>query len=163
MLRILLSVAAPLAACTPSPHNVAMPSPSPVSAPPVQSSSTSRPPGDASGDASAAATPSAPGIAHPARPAAALTPGAASENAKPDPLADSPVAALGRRILSTAFVRVGPGGHLTVELHDGRVLVLRDVTMRPTDYCGVQVAGESANARYCGGYADVVAARPGGA
>jgi hypothetical protein len=65
----------------------------------------------------------------------------------------------GRRILSTAFVRVGPDGHLTVELRNGRVLVLRDVVMRPKDYCGVQVPG----GRYCGGYAEVAAARPGGA
>jgi hypothetical protein len=72
------------------------------------------------------------------------------------------VEAQGRRILSTAFVRVGPDGHLTVELRDGRVLVLRDVAMRPRDYCGVQAPGDQAHARYCGGYAEVVAARPGG-
>jgi hypothetical protein len=64
--------------------------------------------------------------------------------------------------LSTAFVMVGPGGHLTVELSDGRAVVLRDVVMRPRDYCGVQVLGGSAGARYCGGYGDVAAARPGG-
>lgn len=74
---------------------------------------------------------------------------------------DSPAEARGRRILSTAFVRVGADGQLTVELHDGRVLVLRDVVMRPRDYCGVQVAGDPARARYCGGYAEVAAARPG--
>lgn len=73
--------------------------------------------------------------------------------------ADSPAAALGRRTLSTAFVRVGPDGHLTVDLQDGRALVLRDVVMRPKDYCGVQLSGK----RYCGGYAEVAAARPGGA
>lgn len=77
--------------------------------------------------------------------------------------ADSPAEAEGRRTLSTAFVRVGPDGHLTVELRDGRVLVLRDVVMRPKDYCGVQVLGGPAGARYCGGYAEVAAARPGGA
>jgi hypothetical protein len=64
--------------------------------------------------------------------------------------------------LSTAFVRVGPDGHLTVELRDGRVLVLRNVVMRPKDYCGAQVLGGKAGAKYCGGYADVAAARPGG-
>jgi hypothetical protein len=58
---------------------------------------------------------------------------------------------------------VGPDGHLTVELHNGRVLALRDVVMRPRDYCGVQIAGEPVRAKYCGGYADVAAARPGGA
>ena len=81
----------------------------------------------------------------------------------PGPLTDSPVEALGRRILSTAFVRVGPDGHLTVELRNGSVVVLRDVIMRPKDYCGLQVPGDRARARYCGGYAEVAAARPGGA
>jgi len=78
------------------------------------------------------------------------------------PLADSPTEARGRLILSTAFVRLDPGGHLTVELHDGRVLALRDVVMRARDYCGVQVGGDPARAKYCGGYAEVAAARPGG-
>jgi hypothetical protein len=57
---------------------------------------------------------------------------------------------------------VGPDGHLTVELRDGRAMVLRDVVMRPRDYCGVQVLGGLAGKRYCGGYGDVAAARPGG-
>ena len=64
--------------------------------------------------------------------------------------------------MSTAFVRVGPDGHLTVELRNGRAMVLRDVVMRPRDYCGVQVGG-SAGKKYCGGYGDIAAARPGGA
>jgi len=64
--------------------------------------------------------------------------------------------------LSTAFVMVGPDGHLTVELRSGRVLVLRDVVMRPKDYCGAQVLGGRPGTRYCGGYAEVAAARPGG-
>ena len=71
--------------------------------------------------------------------------------------------AAGRRTLSTAFVRVGPDRHLTVELRDGRVLVLRDVVMRPRDYCGAQVQGGSPGKRYCGLYADIATARPGGA
>lgn len=75
---------------------------------------------------------------------------------------DSPAEAQGRRILSTAFVRVGPDGHLTVERRDGQMLVLRDVVMRAGDYCGVRVSASSAKARYCGGYAEVVAAQPGG-
>jgi hypothetical protein len=85
----------------------------------------------------------------------------AASPAKPGPArrADSPVEAQGRRTLSTAFVMVGPDGHLTVERRDGRVMVLRDVVMRPRDYCGVQASG----GRYCGGYAEVAAARPGGA
>ena len=85
-----------------------------------------------------------------------------AEQSASGPATDSPAAAAGRRILSTAFVRVGPGSHLTVELHDGRVLVLRDVVMRPADYCGVQIR-DSARVKYCGGYAEVAAARPGGA
>lgn len=72
-----------------------------------------------------------------------------------------PAEGRGRRILSTAFVRLGPGEHLSVELRDGRALVLRDVVMRRKDYCGVQVSGGRAGARYCGGYAEVAAARPG--
>ena len=90
-------------------------------------------------------------------------PEAVAKNAAPGPLADSPAEARGRLILSTAFVRVGPDGHLTVELHNGHVLALRDVVMRPKDYCGVHVAGDRAAARYCGGYAEVAGARPGGA
>jgi len=92
-----------------------------------------------------------------------LTPVPAAENAASGPRADSPAEAQGRRTLSTAFVRLGPDGHLTVELRDGRAIVLRDVTMGPRDYCGVQVVGGSAGRRYCGGYGDVAAARPSGA
>lgn len=87
----------------------------------------------------------------------------AAEEPAPAPRADSPAEAQGRRTLSTAFVRVGPGEHLTVDLRDGRAMVLRDVVMRPRDYCGVQVLGASAGTRYCGGYGDIAAARPGGA
>jgi hypothetical protein len=68
----------------------------------------------------------------------------------------------GRRILSTTFVRVGPDGLLTVELRSGRALVLRDVTMRRKDYCGVQVLRGHAGAQYCGKYSEVAAAKPGG-
>jgi hypothetical protein len=57
---------------------------------------------------------------------------------------------------------VGPDGHLTVELRSGRTMVLRDVVMRPRDFCGVQVLGGSPGTRYCGGYGDIAAARPGG-
>ena len=86
-----------------------------------------------------------------------------AENPAPAPRADSPAEAQGRRTLSTAFVMIGPDGHLTVELRDGRAIVLRDVVMRPSDYCGVQVQGGPAGKKYCGGYGDVAAARPGGA
>jgi hypothetical protein len=65
--------------------------------------------------------------------------------------------------LSTAFVMVGPDGRLVVELRNGRVLVLRNVVMRRKDYCGVQVIGGKAGGQYCGGYAEVAAARPGAA
>lgn len=75
---------------------------------------------------------------------------------------DSPEEAQGRRILSTAFVRIGPDGHLTVELRDGHTLVLRDVVMRPRDYCGMRVASGTAPSKFCGEYADVGDARPGG-
>jgi hypothetical protein len=86
-----------------------------------------------------------------------------AENSAPASPADAPAEADGRRTLSTAFVRVGPDGHLTVELRSGSVIVLRDVVMRATDYCGVQVLPGPAGERYCGGYAEVAAARPGGA
>lgn len=90
-------------------------------------------------------------------------PASAAENPAPAARADSPAEAQGRRTLSAAFVMVGPDGHLTVELRNGRAMVLRDVVMRPRDFCGVQVLGGSAGKRYCGGYGDIAAARPGGA
>lgn len=76
--------------------------------------------------------------------------------------ADSPAEAQGRRILTTAFVRVGPDGYLAVDVRDGRTIVLRNVVMRPNDYCGTQARGATAGKTYCGGYSEVVAARPGG-
>src|SRR5215218_5680896 len=82
--------------------------------------------------------------------------------AAPARRADSPAEAEGRLTLSTAFVRLGPGEHLTIELRDGRTLALRDVVIRPHDYCGVHVRGGSAGKRYCGGFGEVAAARPGG-
>ena len=91
-----------------------------------------------------------------------LQPESDAKNLAPGRRPDSPAEAEGRRTLSTAFVRVGPDGHLTVELRDGRALVLRDVIMRPRDYCGVQIVGGSSGAKFCGGYAEVAAARPGG-
>lgn len=77
------------------------------------------------------------------------------------PLADTPAEAEGRRTLSTAFVRLGAGERLTVELRDGRTVVLRDVAMGPRDYCGVQVGEGAVGTRYCGGYGEIVAARTG--
>ena len=64
--------------------------------------------------------------------------------------------------MSTAFVMVGPDGHLTVELRNGRVLVLRNVVMHRKNYCGAQMRGGKAGAQYCGGYSEVAAAHPGG-
>ena len=115
------------------------------------------------GQGPAAPSPSGQGTGN--REQAAQGPIAEPVSAAADPaplLADSPSAAQGRRTFSTAFVMVGPDGHLTVELRDGRVLILRDVVMRPKDYCGVQVRGGPPGTRHCGGYADVAAARPGG-
>jgi hypothetical protein len=89
-------------------------------------------------------------------------PGPAAAKPASAPRADSPAEAEGRRTLSTAFIRMGPDGHLTVELHDGRAMVLGDVAMGPGEYCGVLVLGGPAGKRYCGGYGDVAAARPGG-
>ncbi len=89
--------------------------------------------------------------------------GAVTKNAAIDRVADSPEAAAGRRTLSTAFVRVGPDGHLTVELRNGRVLVLRDVVMRPNVFCGLQVLGGPVGVKYCEDYAQVASANPGGA
>lgn len=66
----------------------------------------------------------------------------------------------GRRIFSTAFVRMGPGGHLSVRHYDGRELVLRDVTMRAKVFCGRLVSGEAMGKIYCGNFADVAAAQP---
>lgn len=96
---------------------------------------------------------------------AALGPAAeavsAAENLLPRLPADSAAEAEGRRTLSTAFVMVGADGRLTVQLRDGRMFVLRDVSMRRKDYCGLRVSGD-AGSRYCGRYADVATARPGG-
>ena len=118
-----------------------MPSPSPAPGAATTSASKTRP------EALAGPTPQ---------------PVSAAENPAPAPPADSPAEAQGRRILSTAFVRVGPDGRLTVELRDGGVLVLRNVAMHRKNYCGTQMLGNRAGTEYCGKYAQVVAARPGG-
>jgi hypothetical protein len=131
---VVLSLALTLTACTPSPQKVTMTDPSNT----TQSS----------------------GARGPEQSAPGTIPPVAAPNA--EPLTNTPAEALGRRTLSTAFVRVGPDGHLTVELLDGRVIVLRDVIMGSKDYCGVQIAGNPPSTKYCGGYAEVAAARPGG-
>jgi hypothetical protein len=143
MLRLFLASAAALAACTPSPQENAMHSPSP------DAETTSH-----GGIASANRT------SRPNQAAQRPIPGVIPVTDHPlrGLPADSPLQAEGRRTLSAAFVRAGPDGHLTVELRDGRLLVLRNVAMRPKDFCGEQLPG----GKYCGGYADVAAARPGG-
>ena len=133
----LFLIALTLAACTPTPQKVAMPDPS-------NSAKGSTKPNPAQSVTEATPTETA------------------TKTTAPGPLTDTPAEALGRRTLSTAFVRVGPDGHLTVELLDGRVIVLRNVVMGPKDYCGVHVTGNTADTKYCGGYAEVAAARPGG-
>ena len=145
MLGILLMSAA-LDACTPSPQDTAMRSPSPV-------------PGtlaEGAGDTVSG---------RPGQAAQGPIPQPVSAVATPAPATRSepPAAALGRRTLSTAFVRLGPDGQLTVELRDGRVLVLRNVVMGPEHYSGIQLLAGSPGAKFRGAYVDVVAARPGGA
>ena len=92
----------------------------------------------------------------------AAQPVSAEENPAPATLADSAAEAQGRRTLSTAFVRAGPDGLLTVKLHDGRSLILRNLVMHRKKYCGIQMRGDQTRAEYCGGYAEVADARPGG-
>jgi hypothetical protein len=144
MPRLFPPCAAALVACTPSPQEAAMRHPDPL-------------PGTVAREASGTNMPGQGSAAQGPRP----EPVSAAANPVPAP-ADSPAEAEGRRTLSTAFVRMGAGEHLTVELRDGSTLVLRDVVMRRNDYCGVQVLGGSAGRRYCGGYGDIAAARPGG-
>ena len=185
MLRMLLPFSTALATCTPSPQDDVMRNSIPVPAIVARGSregtpgnqelaASARTGQDAGARGQAAQGPIpepvpvtgsfAPGSAPAPAPAPAL---AASAHPASGPglakLADSPVEALGRRILSTAFVRVGPDGHLTVELHDGQILVLREVVMRPKKYCGTQMVGGAPGGQYCGRYADVAAARPGAA
>jgi hypothetical protein len=98
--------------------------------------------------------------------AAKVGPGAqpvsAAENPLPPPAnTDSPADAQGRRILSTAFVRVGPDGLLTVSLRDGSSMVLRDVKMGAREYCGLSQSGGKPGTNFCGRYADVAEAKPG--
>jgi hypothetical protein len=148
MIRILLPALTTMAACTPSPQEVATPIFGPVSENTAQGSIEPIPNGQSPADPDAGDAARGP-IPEPV---------SAAGTALPMPTPQEQ----GRRIVSTAFVRVGPDGYLTVELRDGRVLVLRDVVMRNKVYCGKQVAGERSGAQFCGRYPDVSAARPGG-
>ena len=117
--------------------------------------------------AAAACTPSPQDSAMPSQTPGSADPGISSTVGAPQGAAktgvpDSPAEARGRRTLSTAFVQVGPDGYLTVALHGGQELVLRNVVMRAKDYCGVRAAGPTAGTTYCGGYANVASARAGG-
>ena len=154
MIRTLSSFAAVLAACAPSPQETAMRSRSPEAETTAGTSSRavveSGPSGNVSSPAGRAALgPSQEAVSAADNPVPAMPTGLSEE-------------AVGRRILSTAFVLVGPDGRLTVELRNGRVLVLRDVVMHRKNYCGVHVAGSEPGTRYCGQYSELAGARPGG-
>ncbi|MCW3796687.1 hypothetical protein OMW55_02550 [Sphingomonas sp. BN140010] len=142
MVRLLLPAAAALAACTAAPQNDAMTSPTSPSQAPASSAQ------EKSQRAGAAVAPS-------------QEPVSAAANPLPARQVDAAAAAEGRRALSTAFVRVGPDGLLTVEKRGGQVLTLRAVVMGPDSYCGIPAG--TAKGKYCGSYAEVAAARPGGA
>ena len=126
---------------------------------------------ETSADQARAATTRVPGVAAPgstervagdrAHAAGETVPERTAAAPAPVARADSADEARGRRTLSTAFVRVGADGYLTVELRSGQTMVLRNVVMGPVEYCG-QVLGASGKSRYCGGYGEVSAARPGG-
>ena len=158
---MLLAFSAALAACTASPQETTMNSPTPDAANTRQGSAVARP----DIQKSSATIPAGKGIRDQERAAVgpAPEPVSAAENPLPAGSTDLPAAAQGRRTLSTAFVQVGPDGLLTVKLRNARVLVLHNVVMRRKDYCGVQVSGGLAGAQFCGGYAEVASARPGGA
>lgn len=158
MIRILPSFAAALVACTPS-QDSAMHDP-------VEDPRTTNGPGKVAPDVSGGTVNPAKRVAEQQERAAlgpVPEPASAAENLAPTLPADSAREAEGRRTLSTAFVRVGPDGLLTVELRNGRVLILGNVVMRRKDYCGVQVPDGRAGAQYCGEYSEVAAAHPGGA
>lgn len=67
----------------------------------------------------------------------------------------------GRPTLSTAFVRAGPAGRITMELLDGRVLAIGNVVMNSGDYCGLNAAGDATAAKYRGRYLRIAVAWPG--
>ena len=160
MLRILVIIAFPLAACAPAPQKDAMPNSIEIPDGASPGSSEPSPPENISDNSGSSArvardAPKQLPIPSPLSVAASTQPA----NNKP---ADTSAEAVGRKIVSTAFVRLGPGEYLTVELRNGQTVVLRDVTMRPGDFCGVQIAGGQGKAKFCGQYGEVVAARPGG-
>lgn len=160
VLRILLPFPAVFAACTPLPQYVVLYNVAPVPENTARVSSSAL----FEDRASLAPSPAQQTAGRGEQAMQGPSPDAvsAAENSAPAMPEDQPAEALGRRTLSTAFVMVGPDGHLTIELRSGLVLVLRDIVMRPKEYCGSQVRGGLPGKRYCGGYASVTAARPGG-
>lgn len=83
---------------------------------------------------------------------------AVSPSAKPD----ADMAAQGRQAVSTAFVRLGPGGHLLLTLRNGSDAVLSGVTMEQRAVCGVAVVrslGGQPGKRQCYDYAEIANAR----
>jgi hypothetical protein len=151
-------VSAALTACAPTPQNN-------VHAPdPAERATIAAVTNGTAGNAAVTAAASAP-VSNPGPVAEKLYPGT-SATASEDADAD----AQGRRAVSTAFVRLGPGGHLLVTMRNGSELVLRDVTMEERALCGVPVAGgrgerpdagdrSDAGERQCHRYAGVAAAR----
>lgn len=161
MLRIFFSCSWALAACTLSAHDAAMRKSSPIPSTPVQGSRAVISEGE--GQAVLSSTGQHADIRAHAAQGLIPEPISAAENlvAPVGRPVELPADALGRRMLSTAFVRVGPEGHLTVELRNGRLLVLRNVVMRPKKYCGEHVIGGGPGKQYCGRYADIATARAG--
>lgn len=152
MLRAMLMVSGAITACTPSPKEVTMQTRDAAFQSNVQRENPeARSENPSNQDAS---NPSV------AAQAPALEPVSAAENPAPIVPVDTPLSAKGRRVLSTAFVRLGPDGRLNVTLHDGQVLVLKNVVMRPTDYCGVWIRAGQPHVPFCGKYADVAVALP---
>lgn len=162
MLRIFFSCFWALAACMPSVHDAAMRKSSHIPPTTAQGSRAVI----SEGERPAASSSTGQHADNRGHAAQGLIPGpiSAAENsvAPVGRPVELPADAFGRRMLSTAFVRVGPDGHLTVELRNGRLLVLRNVVMRPKKYCGEHVIGGGAGEQYCGRYADVATARAGG-
>ena len=134
---------------------------SPISGTAVQDSSEAK--GEGEGATTLGSAEQEAGDRVPAAQGLILDPASAAENSAAPMPVDSPAEALGRQTLSTAFVMVDPDGYLTVEMRDGRQMVLRNVIMRRKDYCGGLVLNGLASKRYCGRYANIAAARPGGA
>lgn len=93
-----------------------------------------------------------------------LEPVSAAENLHPASVAASRLnddaASRGRRIVSTAFVQLGPDARMRLEMRDGGVLMLQGVTMEPHTVCGVTNARGGAAKRRCINYSQVTQARP---